>query len=55
MLAARLQRRRWLHSTTEANIGDGGGYRAATLALKALVATAMAWAQTTINKDAAAG
>jgi hypothetical protein len=38
----------------EANIGDGGRHRAAAVALKTLAATAMAGAQTTISKAAAA-
>jgi hypothetical protein len=54
MLAALLQQWQWLHSATDANIGNGGGHRAAALVLKTLAATAMAGAQKTISKAAAA-
>jgi hypothetical protein len=53
MLAAQLRRRRWQRAARLQR--DGGGHPTAAVALKTLAATVMAWAQTTINKDAAAG
>ena len=43
-----------IHSTTEVNINDRGRHCAATVAMKTLAETAMAGAQTTISKAAAA-